>query len=83
MLGDFGAASPLVRGGMRGEGLQRLEVRAFGVLLGELIERCDGDAGSGPVLEELALLRDRCLVEVPGARPLFGEVSGRLASLMC
>jgi len=83
LLGDFGAASPLVRGGMRGEALQRLEVRAFGVLLGELIERCDGDAGSGPVLEELALLRDRCLVEAPGARPLFGEVFGRLASLAC
>ena len=75
LLGDFGAASVFDGGGMEALALQRLEVRAFGVLLGELLERCDGDERE---LAVLAALQRECVAGVPGGRPLFGEIGGRL-----
>jgi len=82
LLGDFGAASLFVPGGGLGEALQRLEVRAFGLLLGELLARCDADADEDgdavAVLARLSGLRDACVQDLPGARPLFGEIVGRL-----
>lgn len=42
LLGDFGAASFYhADGGALAQGLERLEVRAFGCLLEELLDRCD------------------------------------------
>lgn len=69
LLGDFGAASfhPV------GEpALERIEVRAFGVLLGELLERCDEAA------PELAALQRACVMPEVAARPGFAEILGRL-----
>lgn len=77
LLGDFGAASLFVRGSAQGEALERLEVRAFGLLLEELIERCiDVDAA---VLARLAQLQASCVQPIPGARPLFADIVRRLA----
>lgn len=76
LLGDFGAASLYARGSAQGEALERLEVRAFGLLLGELIERCaEVDAS---VLARLGELQGRCVQPVPGARPLFEDVGRQL-----
>ena len=49
------------------EALQRLDVRAFGCLLEELIERCD-DA------QALHRIRDACLSDDPASRPRFDEI---------
>ena len=69
LLGDFGAAwmtgalDPAQAGA-----LQRLEVRAFGCLLEELLARC-----SDAPPEAMAALKDRCMQDDVAARPLFTE----------
>lgn len=40
-LSDFGAASFFIPGSAQGAALQRLESRAFGIFLDELLQRCD------------------------------------------
>lgn len=76
LLGDFGAASyghpeTLLHR------LQRLEVRAFGCLLEELLIRCDAE-----IPEQLHSLRDRCLSRFPHQRPLFPAVRKELQELV-
>lgn len=81
VLGDFGAASFHPPGDPgAAEALQRIEVRAFGCLLEELVERgADGPEG-GP-RTALASLQARCVDPDPGARPLFAELEQTLGRL--
>jgi hypothetical protein len=77
LLGDFGAAALLPGGGAAGAAWQRLEVRAFGCLLEELLACGEGavaDADDGPRVQALAALRQRCMHPDPASRPLFGEI---------
>ena len=76
LMGDFGAASFYSRQAPHALLLQRLEVRAFGCLLEELIDRCDS---AEPSLSEL---KNRCSSEKIDDRPLFGEIVPVLAALM-
>jgi len=70
VLSDFGAAS-FLRGGTEDAALQRLEVRAWGLLLGELLDRC----GEGiPDQSPLRQLHQDCVQTTPSARPLMAEV---------
>ncbi|RAA25544.1 protein kinase [Burkholderia multivorans] len=73
LLGDFGAASLYdVRDAQRAALFERLEVRAFGYLLGELLERCEPRGWAGaPALDALAAA---CLNEDVDARPSFAEI---------
>jgi len=74
VLGDFGGAVRFTPGTELALALQRLEVRAFGCLLEELLERCpDG-------LPAVQALAKDCLQPAPGARPLFAKVVARLAA---
>ena len=79
LLGDFGAASFHATTDTREtRALQRLEVRAFGVLLGELLARID----SGLSDERRGVLEDlerRCCQADVLARPGFSEVIEVLA----
>lgn len=70
LLGDFGAASfyPTQNPG-HSVLLQRIEVRAYGILLGELMERCESDAMAG-----LAPLQLSCTQRDVKARPSFAEI---------
>lgn len=63
VLSDFGAASFLPEGG--GGRLERLEVRAWGLLLGELLDRCDGAQPS----QALRDLQADCIRPDSAARP--------------
>ena len=72
LLGDFGAASSY--GAEHGPALQRLEVRAFGCLLEELINHCE----TPQVLADMADLAAACLSEIPAERPLFEDIEARL-----
>ena len=68
LLGDMGAASFMPTDDAASQALQRLEVRAFGCLLEELLAH-----GAQTPPEALTGLRDRCL-RTPAHRPLFDEV---------
>jgi len=84
LLGDFGAASFYSTDNPeRSVALERLEVRAFGCLLDELIERLEASARSdhGHVRDELAVLRDSCLSEDVQSRPLFEQIASDLRAL--
>jgi serine/threonine protein kinase len=81
LLGDFGAASFLpMQDDYTSQALQRIEVLAFGILLGELLSHCsesDDDANS-PTFQatksRLIQLQKRCTQAEVSARPLFAEV---------
>lgn len=79
LLGDFGAASMYDARGATGAALQRIEVRAFGCLLEELVERCR--ELSGRHARVLGKLVADCLDERPASRPLFAEIESRLDEL--
>jgi len=74
LLGDFGAATFY----RDGEPLERIEARAFGCLLEELLERMDGGASGRSILEDLAR---QCLHDEPAARPGFAMIAGVLSDL--
>ncbi len=74
MLGDMGAAWFFPSDRAAAQALQRLEVRAFGCLLEELLAHCEV-----PVPEALTALRDSCL-QAPAQRPLFGGIVQSLAT---
>jgi hypothetical protein len=79
-LGDFGAASfypPQAGGGAHS--FEALEVRAFGCLLGELLERLE--PGHHALLPSLQALQRRCMAPVAASRPRFAELVATLESL--
>ena len=78
LLGDFGAASLYDRSDReRALGLERLEVRAFGCLLEELLAHCDTQDSS---LDGLHQLKAACLSELPAERPDFAYIERQLAA---
>ena len=82
ILGDFGAASfynPADR--MTGPALERLESRAFGCLLEDLLDRCGSSAKKNEATAQLRDLQQRCMAPIPSERPLFGAICQRLAAV--
>lgn len=81
LLGDFGAASFLPRDDdARAQALQRIEVRAFGCLLEELLAHCDPGDACASALAEMTRLKSRCLAAEPADRPLFAEIARSLGA---
>jgi hypothetical protein len=80
LLGDFGAASSYDRSD-RGKALERLEVRAFGCLLEDLLDRAELPRSEPEklTLDRLCKLKQACLQSVPADRPLFIAI-GRILS---
>lgn len=84
LLGDFGAASFLPDTAVDSQtsaALQRIETRAFGILLGELLDRCDHPAGETGIPDQLRQLEMECGQADAGLRPLMAEVSARLQTI--
>ena len=86
-LADFGAAFTYA-GAARESGLdagliQRIEARAFGVLVGELASRIrtQDAAGSSTAADTLTQLAESCMVPTVAARPDFNHIVGVLASV--
>ena len=80
LLGDFGAASFLSANNAEysevSQALQRIEVRAFGIFLEELLALCSesvSDAEQG-ARSKLIALQQRCTQADVFARPLFADV---------
>jgi hypothetical protein len=79
-LGDFGAASFYPPQASEGTNpFEALEVRAFGCLLGELLERLE--PGHHLLLPSLQALQLRCMAPVAASRPRFAELVATLESL--
>ena len=71
LLGDFGAAS--LYDPSSGKARERLDVRAFGCLMDDLLSRCE----KGSPTEDIAKLRslqDACMNASVSERPLFSEI---------
>ncbi len=77
LLGDFGAAS-FFPSAETGVALQRIEARAFGILLGELLERCNVRAGDQRIIDQLHDLQQRCTQPATALRPSLSEIHERL-----
>ena len=75
LLGDFGAASffPLEDQPLA-IALQHIDVRAFGCLLEELLQRCEAENESHIAIESLMKLQANCMQANSAARPLFSEI---------
>ncbi|MCQ4299303.1 leucine-rich repeat-containing serine/threonine-protein kinase [Pseudomonas songnenensis] len=80
LLSDFGAASFFEPQSATGRALQRIESRAFGCLLEELLQRCAG-FDDDPRLRALLEMQDRCMSEQPEHRPLLSQLATTLAAL--
>ena len=70
LLGDFGAASFYPRE----VALERIEVRAFGCLLEELLMRGEFEAADQEAVASLWGLQEKCVAEVVRERPGFDEI---------
>jgi len=79
LLGDFGAASFFAPDSAQAAALQRIEARAFGCLLEELLERCD-DAPGQPGRPAIERLKADCLAPDPRQRPGFEAIAAALRS---
>lgn len=77
LLGDFGAASFYPQE----VDLERIEVRAFGYLLDELLARGDFAAADQEAVASLWELQEKCVAEVVRERPGFDEIGRRLAAI--
>ncbi|MGU3538824.1 leucine-rich repeat-containing protein kinase family protein [Methylobacterium sp. A54F] len=75
VLSDFGAACVLPTG--EAAALERIEVRAWGLLLGELLDRCEPEPAGIRALREL---ERACTGPDAGARPRMHEVVRRLGT---
>lgn len=85
VLGDFGAASFYnPADANQGQALERLEVRAFGCLLEDLLDHhtLDPDSQSDDValISKLRRLQQDCLHPMPAQRPLFAPIHAMLMS---
>lgn len=76
LLGDFGAASFFATEAAQGLALQRIEARAFGCLLEELLGRCE--SGDSQRMASLWQLQARCVSLQPNERPAFVEILATL-----
>ncbi|UOQ69991.1 protein kinase domain-containing protein [Hymenobacter cellulosilyticus] len=80
-LSDFGAASFFDPATAVGAGLQRLEVRAFGCLLEELLAHCEAAEADAEAIRKLRELQQRCVSPLGEARPLLAEIERELAKV--
>jgi hypothetical protein len=83
LLGDFGAASSYDLNDSASAALERLEVRAFGCLLEDLLDRSEVPISKAEklALDRLNQLEQDCLQPIPAARPLFIEIDRILAEI--
>ena len=87
VLGDFGAAAFYDQSdSVVAQALEQIEVRAFGCLLEELLERlnagCANRAIYLAIIIKIERLRDRCLTRVVLQRPLFQQIERELDLLL-
>ncbi len=83
-LSDFGAASFFDPDDQNmAQALQRIEVRAFGCLLEDLLDHCAprDQTTYAHEIEQLRSLQQDCITPDPSDRPLFQDIGDRLAQV--
>lgn len=82
LLGDFGAAS-LYPSSIPGiaPSLECVEVRAFGCLLEDLLDRCVLGDGDAEVCDRLRTLQQACMNPIPLMRPTFTKICDGLGAI--
>lgn len=78
LLSDFGAACLYEKGMSHAAALERLEVRAFGCLLEDMILRVDPQEKQSLVLNALHELQHDCMQETVMLRPDFTTIRQRI-----
>jgi hypothetical protein len=81
VLSDFGAAS-FIPDAATAPALQRIDVRAWGILLGELLALTDTVSTAAPRLAALRALQQQCVQPYATQRPLMAEALALLTSLV-
>jgi serine/threonine protein kinase len=84
LLGDFGAASFYdLTDTATSQAFERIEVRAFGCLLEDLLKHCNDEPwlSQQAVIDRLLRLQQDCMCPLPSQRPLFTSICNDLASL--
>lgn len=80
MFGDFGAATQLHNlSGVQQQQFERIEVRAFGNLLDDLLTQSQLNESHNSTLAKLISLRDACLNDDITLRPNFADIKVLLA----
>jgi len=75
LFGDFGAASLYnISETIVANALQKIEVKAFGCLLDDLLQHVNESDKSNSTFYQLCNLRDRCMMMEIEQRPSFGEI---------
>ena len=74
LLGDFGAATIYDKNTEHAEALEKMDVRAFGCLLEDLLERLHLDFITHPSITILSQLKEECLHNTILKRPFFIEL---------
>ena len=83
ILGDFGAASYYELEEIEiKNALEKIEVRAFGCLIQELLSLCKEDLSNKEIRDYLIKLQNKCKNEVIEKRPLFKEMLKILNNLL-
>ncbi|MFC5272261.1 leucine-rich repeat-containing protein kinase family protein [Adhaeribacter terreus] len=81
LFGDFGAATIYNRNSSIADKLEKLEVRAFGYLLEDLLERLNFTENTEADLDVLIALKQACLQENITLRPDFETITARISKL--
>ncbi|TLX46524.1 protein kinase [Pseudoalteromonas phenolica] len=80
MFGDFGAATQLHNlSGVQQQQFERIEVRAFGNLLDDLLKQSQLNESDNSTIAKLISLRDACLNDNITLRPNFADIKVLLA----
>ncbi|WP_122893768.1 leucine-rich repeat-containing protein kinase family protein [Arcobacter peruensis] len=83
ILGDFGAASYYELEEIKIKNtLEKIEVRAFGCLIQELLSLCKEDLSNKEIRDYLIKLQNKCKNEIIEKRPLFKEILKILNNLL-
>ena len=82
LLGDFGAASFYAQTALQAESLEKIEVRAFGVLLAELLKCIEWQEPQGESRSSLQQLVKQCSQTEVLQRPGFATVLQVLADVL-
>lgn len=81
LLGDFGAATIYDEKNEQTLLFEKLDVRAFGCLLDDMLQQIVNEDKSGERFKAISLIREECMTERIELRPDFEELDKRLQQL--